>query len=95
MRTVRLQVSEEFGLILIFCLYFTQEEDPQTTCSFMFYGQIDPAWMPLQVLREIEAESQEPTGISTPPTPHMGIRGVLLSEDCGILYTINNIDGTR
>lgn len=70
------------------------EEEPETVCSFSFYGQIEPARVPLVVLREIEAESIEPTGITTPPAPPMSLRGVLLSEECGMLFTISNVDGT-
>jgi transmembrane E3 ubiquitin-protein ligase len=71
------------------------EEEPQTTCSFSVYGQIEPSHMSLRTMHELEAESQDPTGISVPVAPPMSIRGVLFSEDCGLLFTISNIDGTR
>jgi len=46
-------------------------------------------------MEELEAETESPTGITTIPLPEMSIRGMLLSEECGLVYTFEHTDGIR
>ena len=44
---------------------------------------------------ELESELEEPTGISTVRAPELSLEGVLLSQDCGIMYEINHGIGVQ
>ena len=51
--------------------------------------------MPQFLLQELEDEIDKPTGISTVHPPEMKLRGVLVSENCGILYELPEIQGLK
>lgn len=61
----------------------------------MLYAQVTPApGVSQRVMQEVEVENQNPTGLgSVLPKPPMGFKGVLLSPECGLLYTISDMDG--
>ena len=46
-------------------------------------------------MEELESEFEEPTGISTVKAPDFALEGVLLSQDCGILYEIKHAEGVQ
>lgn len=71
------------------------EQTSETTCSFMFFAQVLPARVPQNVMEELEAESENPTGITTIQPPDMVLRGVLLSEQCGLAFTFERAEGIR
>jgi hypothetical protein len=71
------------------------DDIPQTTCRFTLFGQVEPARLPRAVLAEVEAENQTPTGVTIVHPPTMALRGMLLSAECGLLYTFDHMDGIR
>lgn len=70
-------------------------EPPGSSCSFRFFGQIEPSNVPQYLLQELEDEMDTPTGINTIHPPQMKLRGVLVSKDCGILYELPEIQGLK
>jgi len=64
-------------------------------CPFTFYGQLVPTRVPENLMVELEQEIFEPSGISTVEPPDMILKGVLMSESCGILYHIDGSTGIR
>ena len=46
-------------------------------------------------MEELESELEEPTGISTVKAPELVLEGVLLSQDCGILYELKHAIGVQ
>ena len=46
-------------------------------------------------MEELENEFNEPTGITTVRAPELSLEGVLLSQDCGILYEIKHAVGVQ
>ncbi|TFK18973.1 hypothetical protein FA15DRAFT_674849 [Coprinopsis marcescibilis] len=74
----------------------TSSDDlPKTNCSFTFFAHIHPVPVPEFLMNELEGEIQNPTGISTVSPPQMSITGLLLSKDCGIMYTLNDTESLR
>lgn len=71
------------------------DDGPKVGCSFQLFGQILRSDVPLALLQEVEEEIQEPTGISTIHAPDMKLQGVLLSQNCGILYELPDISGMK
>lgn len=71
------------------------DETPKTGCSFKFFGQIHASRVPLYLLKELEDEIDNPTGITTVRPPEMKLTGVLISKNCGILYELPDIDGLK
>jgi hypothetical protein len=66
-------------------------------CAFTLHAQIEPArGVPVLLMREVEKENQNPSGLSSVlPMPPLAMRGVLLSPECGLLYTITHTTGIR
>ncbi|CAK5274038.1 unnamed protein product [Mycena citricolor] len=69
------------------------DDSAKTECSFSLYLSLDPVKVPERLLRELEAETQHPTGAWTVTPPAMTLRGLLLSRDCGIVYQFHKTDG--
>ena len=46
-------------------------------------------------MQELEDELDTPTGISTIKAPELNVTGVLVSQDCGILYEIQKTTGMK
>ncbi|OBZ78657.1 DSC E3 ubiquitin ligase complex subunit 1 [Grifola frondosa] len=51
--------------------------------------------VPLALMQELEDETDNPTGIPTITAPELKLSGVLISQDCGILYEIQNTTGLK
>ena len=51
--------------------------------------------MPKELMEELEHEYEEPTGISTVKAPELSLDGVLLSQNCGILYEVQHVVGLQ
>lgn len=71
----------------------SNEEPPQSTCSFVLYSQLEPANVPKRLMHELEAEIQHPTGAWTVKAPKLSLNGVLISEECGIMLEITKSEG--
>ncbi len=46
-------------------------------------------------MEELEHEYEKPTGISTVKPPELSLDGVLLSQNCGILYEVKHVVGLQ
>lgn len=66
-----------------------------SSCSFRFFGQIQPSEVPQHLLQELEEEIEKPTGVTTVRPPAMKLKGVLVSKNCGILYELPDIQGLK
>ena len=71
------------------------DETPKTKCSFKLFAQLNATSVPKELMEELEREFDEPTGISTIKAPELALEGVLLSQDCGILYEIRHTVGVQ
>ncbi|TDL23846.1 hypothetical protein BD410DRAFT_768564 [Rickenella mellea] len=71
------------------------DEAPRTTCPFNFYGQIVPTDIPLFYMKELEAELDHPTGVTTMQRPELKLNGVLISKECGMLYEMKEGIGLK
>ncbi|KAG2011698.1 hypothetical protein CC2G_011786 [Coprinopsis cinerea AmutBmut pab1-1] len=71
------------------------DDPPKTTCPFSFFAHINPIPVPEFLMEELEEEIQNPTGLTTISPPKLSINGVLVSKECGILYTLHDTDGLR
>ncbi|KAF7969695.1 hypothetical protein HWV62_26216 [Athelia sp. TMB] len=56
---------------------------------------LDPTDVPSTLLQELEEETQKPTGKWTVPAPKLSVRGVVVSQECGLLYEMKNTTGLR
>ncbi|KAH9479483.1 DSC E3 ubiquitin ligase complex subunit 1 [Psilocybe cubensis] len=73
----------------------SNDDAPRTACPFIFYAQIQPTQVPEHLMRDLEDELQNPTGITTVSAPKLWLKGLLLSKECGVLYEITNTEGLR
>jgi hypothetical protein len=71
------------------------DERQKTSCPFALYLQLNPVPVAESVMREIEDELQNPTGIRTLPPPKISINGLFLSKECGIFYELTDTEGIR
>jgi hypothetical protein len=71
------------------------DDPPKTACRFAVYAQIRPVPVPKTSMQELEEEIKSPTGSSTIRIPKLSVDGVLISEECGILYQIQDTEGLR
>lgn len=71
------------------------DETPKSTCPFTVHAQLEPTDVPSALLQELEEETQKPTGKWTVPVPKLSLRGVVVSQECGVLYEMKNISGLR
>jgi hypothetical protein len=46
-------------------------------------------------MKELERETETPTGINTVVPPKMIINGVIVSRECGILFQISDAKGLK
>lgn len=46
-------------------------------------------------MEELEEEIEKPTGIWTVRPPELRLEGVLVSQDCGVLFRITNTTGLK
>ncbi|KAI0793636.1 hypothetical protein C8Q74DRAFT_1243576 [Fomes fomentarius] len=73
----------------------SQDDSPKTKCSFQLFAQLVPSTIPKERMEELEREFEEPTGISTVRAPEFALEGVLLSQNCGVLYEIKHAEGVQ
>ncbi|KAI0334632.1 hypothetical protein GY45DRAFT_1269816, partial [Cubamyces sp. BRFM 1775] len=71
------------------------DDSPTTKCSFRFYAQLNATTVPKELMDELENEIDKPTGITTVSAPEMALEGVLLSQNCGMLYEIKHTIGVQ
>ncbi len=67
----------------------------KTRCSFQLYAQLVHSEVPELLMKELEREIEKPTGISTIKPPELRLDGVLISQDCGIVYEIKDTIGLK
>ncbi|RDX47178.1 hypothetical protein OH76DRAFT_1558028 [Lentinus brumalis] len=70
-------------------------DSPKTKCSFRLFTQLEASTVPKERMEELEHEYEEPTGISTVKPPELSLDGVLLSQNCGILYEVKHVVGLQ
>lgn len=90
-RTAKLKERVEAGTID----EGSEDDGPKTSCSFKFFGQIQRSNIPQALLQEVEDEIDEPTGISTIHAPEMKLQGVLVSQNCAMVYELPDISGMK
>ncbi|PCH44049.1 hypothetical protein WOLCODRAFT_133060 [Wolfiporia cocos MD-104 SS10] len=74
----------------------TEEDDtPKTGCSFKLLGQVETTHVPQELMRELENEIEHPTGISTVKAPKLKLNGVLISQNCAMLFEIKDTTGLK
>ena len=71
------------------------DDSPKTKCSFKLFAQLNATSVPKELLEELEREFDEPTGITTVKAPELALEGVLLSQNCGILYEVKHAIGVQ
>lgn len=71
------------------------KDSPKTTCSFLVFGQLVPTLVSKERLLELEAEMEDPQGISTVSRPDMKMNALLLSKDCGIMLEMRDGEGMK
>lgn len=72
-----------------------EDEKPKTTCPFVLYGQLVPSPVPLHLMQELEAEMENPTGITTVSRPPLLVNVVMMSKECGILIEVREAEGLK
>jgi len=71
------------------------DDTPRLSCSFAIYAQLEPTYLSEVEMRELEDELQNPTGASTVRRPKLELDGLLLSQNCGIMYEVKDTEGLR
>jgi transmembrane E3 ubiquitin-protein ligase len=71
------------------------EETRKSSCSFSLYAQLQPTYLSEAEMCELEDELQNPTGATTARRPKLSLDGLLLSQNCGILYEVKDTEGLR
>lgn len=87
--------KEPAALLHALLTIFMSDETPKSTCPFTFYGHIDSVAVPEILMQEMEEELQRPTGIWTVAPPKLSMTGLLVSQECGLMYEIVNTEGLR
>lgn len=73
----------------------SEDDGPKSRCSFQFFGQTNPTDVPRHLMKELEDEIDNPTGISTVSRPNMFMEGVLISKNCGLLLEFKEVRGVK
>ncbi|KAH9829949.1 uncharacterized protein C8Q71DRAFT_717557 [Rhodofomes roseus] len=71
------------------------DEPPKARCSFRLYGHLEPTNVPRDSMKQLEEEIEKPTGIWTVRPPEMKLDGVLVSQNCGVLFKIKETTGLK
>lgn len=71
------------------------EEMNLPTCDFTFHFQLKPSAIHPHEMAELEAELDNPTGLSTVRAPPLVLDAVLVSKNCGILIEMRNAKGLK
>ncbi|KZT68761.1 hypothetical protein DAEQUDRAFT_765968 [Daedalea quercina L-15889] len=93
-RMVRLKEKIDTGAIDQDALT-DSDEPPKARCSFRFYGHLEPTEVPEDLMKQLEQETEKPTGIWTVRPPEMKLNGVLVSQDCGVLFNLKETTGLK
>ncbi|KAG6332659.1 hypothetical protein ID866_6427 [Astraeus odoratus] len=67
----------------------------QNNCDFLAFAQIEPSPISEELMRDVEGELQKPTGKWTAQVFPLHVNGVLVSQECGILYRLHDAVGLR
>ncbi len=81
--------------LIIVPIVIPADDSPKTKCSFKLFAQLDASSVPKELMEELEREFDEPTGITTVKAPELSLQGVLMSQNCGILYEIKHAVGVQ
>ncbi|KAI8974598.1 hypothetical protein BD414DRAFT_498160 [Trametes punicea] len=71
------------------------DDSPSTKCTFRLFAQLEETNVPKELMDELEKELDEPTGITTVKAPELALDGVLLSQDCGMLFELKHAVGVQ
>ena len=71
------------------------DDGPKSSCSFVFFGQLSATSVSQDLMKELEDEIDNPTGIATVSRPPSIMNGILLSKNCGILYEFPEVTGLK
>ena len=84
-------------IVVLFCQTHDTLADGESQggCGFSVYAQIVPSEMSMHDMEDPEDELQTPTGRRTVKRPPLILNGVLLSQECGILYHLHDAEGLR
>jgi len=69
--------------------------DEIPACDFTFHFQLEPSPIPPYLMRELESEIDNPTGISTVKAPPLILDGAFISKNCGILLQADQGKGVK
>lgn len=64
-------------------------------CDFSFHLQLRPSDISPFLMKELEAELDNPTGVSTVRAPPLVLDGILISKNCGILLESHEAKGMK
>jgi transmembrane E3 ubiquitin-protein ligase len=71
------------------------EPELRTTCPFRLYGFVRPVSQSQAAVDEVEKEQKEPSGIPVPVVAPLVIDAVLVSQECGLLIELEELQGER
>lgn len=71
------------------------DESESVHCQFSFHFQLRPAHVIPGLLEELETELENPTGLSTIPSPPLFLDTAFISKPCGILVENRGMKGLK
>ncbi|KAG8743811.1 hypothetical protein FRC10_011359 [Ceratobasidium sp. 414] len=72
-----------------------EDKNSITTCSFQLYAHINPSNFSVDLMRELESETENPTGVRTVKRPPLRLDGLILSPDCGVALAFSEAVGMQ
>ncbi|KAG8681771.1 hypothetical protein FRC08_015406, partial [Ceratobasidium sp. 394] len=72
-----------------------EDKNSITTCSFQLYAHIKPSNFPVDLMQELENETENPTGVRTVKRPRLQLDGLILSPDCAVALAFSEAVGMQ
>ncbi|GJJ11317.1 hypothetical protein Clacol_005549 [Clathrus columnatus] len=72
-----------------------KEESETANCHFTFHFQLRPSHVIPKLLEELETELENPSGLTTIPSPPLYLDGVFISKSCGIFIETKGMKGLK
>lgn len=72
-----------------------KDESESVHCQFSFHFQLRPAHVVSGLLEELETELENPTGLSTIPSPPLLLDSAFISKPCGIFVENKGMKGLK
>ncbi|QRV90192.1 DSC E3 ubiquitin ligase complex subunit 1 [Ceratobasidium sp. AG-Ba] len=73
----------------------SEDRNSITTCSFQLYARIRSSNFSTYLMQELEAETEDPTGVRTVKRPPLQLDGLILSPDCAVALRFNEAVGMQ